>query len=118
MPAPLLDRMCAANETLAAALRRASDPAFVTTALDPALVARLGAAVAAVDCATAEASAEERAETRAHPAYAEYKDRLAQLHAALSLWQARLLAHRAQLDRKAQRVTAARHWAEAYNRTR
>ncbi len=90
----------------------------MTTALDPALVARLQAAVAAVDRATTAASAEDRAETRAHPAYAEYKDRLAQLHAALSLWQTRLLTVRAQLDRKSQRVTAARHWAEAYNRTR
>lgn len=118
MPAVLLDRIHAASETLAGALRQANDPAFVTTRLDPPLVASLQAAVAAVSLATTEASTEELAAIRAHPAYAEYLDRLAQLHAALVLWETRLLAHRAQLDRKSERVTTARHWAEAYNRTR
>jgi hypothetical protein len=118
MPAALLDRIRAASETLAGALRQANDPAFVATRLHPPLIAGLQAAVTAVDRAIAEASAKEAAEVRAHPAYAEYKNHLAHLHAALFLWQTRLLAHRAQLDRKSERVTAARHWAEAYNRTR
>lgn len=118
MPAALLERIRAASETVAGALRQANDPAFVATRLDPPLVASLQAAIAAVDRAIAEASAEEAAELRAHPSYAEYKDRLTHLHSVLFLWQSRLLAHRARLDRKSERVTAARHWAEAYNRTR
>lgn len=118
MPASLVEQFRVATEDLAAALNRANDPAFDTGVIDPALIARLRYAVAAVERATAEASPEERAEAQSHPAFAEYKDRLTQLYAALSVWQTRLLAHRAQLDRKSGRVTAARHWAEAYNRTR
>ena len=118
MPRALIDRIRAAGEELAGALRQSSDPAFDARALDPALVGRLQAAVATVECATANASSEERDEVRAHPAYAEYRELLAQLHAALSTWQSRLLTYRAQLDRKSERVSAARHWAEAYNRTR
>jgi hypothetical protein len=118
MPAALFDRIRAASEELAGALRQTSDPAFEARALDPALVGRLQAAVATVEYATKKASAEERDEVRAHPAYAEYRELLAQLHAALSTWQARLFTYRAQLDRKSERVSAASHWAEAYNRTR
>jgi hypothetical protein len=118
MPRTLIEQFREAGEELAAALNRAKDPAFETGALDPALVARLQVAVAAVERATAEASTEERAEAQSHPACAKYKDRLTELHAALVTWRTRLLAYRAQLDRKNQRVAAARHWAEAYNRTR
>ncbi|MDE3137265.1 MAG: hypothetical protein KGL59_11870 [Acidobacteriota bacterium] len=117
MAGRLLEQIGRASETITGALREANEPAFLTTTLDPDLVKRLQAAVTAVDRALAEASAEERSEACLHPAYAEYKDRLVQLHNALSLWQNRLLARRAELDKKTERVSAARRWAEAYNST-
>jgi hypothetical protein len=118
MDGGLLDRIRVASETIASALRQVDGPAFATTTPDPAVVDRLQVAVGSVDRAMAEASDKERAGVRVHPAYVEYKDRLGQLRDALSLWQNHLLAHRAELDRKAERVSAAHHWAEAYNRTR
>jgi hypothetical protein len=118
MAAGLPDQILGASETIDGALRQANDPAFVTVTLDSTLVARLQAVVVAVDRALAEASAEDREEARLHPAYVEYQVRLARLHAALSLWQNRLVTFRAQLDQKSKQVSAARRWAEAYNRTR
>lgn len=114
----LVEQFQKAGQELAAAMTRVHDPALQESAPDPALIARLQAAVAAVERATAEASPEERAAAESHPACAEYKDQLKQLYAALSVWQTRLLTYRSQLDRKTERVTAARHWAEAYDRTR
>lgn len=118
MPAPLVEQFRAAAEELAAVLRRTSDPAFEASALDPGLVGRLQAVLAGVARAVAVASPRERNDACAHPAHAEYLRRLAQLQAALPAWQSRLVGYRAQLERKSERVHAARHWAEAYNRTR
>lgn len=117
-PADLSQRILEANRELETALRMADNPRFDVRALDVALVRRLQEAVADVARASAEAPAEERKRARSGPTYHAYLENLARLGAMLDAWNESLLAFRAKLDRDGERLSAARNWAEAYNRTR
>jgi hypothetical protein len=118
MPTGLAERILASNRELEGALRLTEDPGFDVRVLDVAVVRRLQEAVADVARASAEASNEERERARSGPAYRIYLENLARLGAILDVWNERLLAYRAQLDRDGEHLRAARNWAEAYNRTR
>jgi hypothetical protein len=118
MAVALPDRVRAARQELAVALRLAEDPAFDPGTLDLALVQRLQSAVGAVALGMAQASADERDRERNDPEYRFYLEDLKRMGPVLDLWYERLLAHRSELDRARAHVDAANRWAEAYNRTR
>lgn len=114
----LLDCARAARKELAAAFDLTNDPSFDPRTILPSFIQQLQTVVNDVGRALAELSAEEREQAQSNPDYRAYLEDLARLRVLLNAWQSRLMIHRGQLDRDSQHISAARQWADAYNRTR
>lgn len=108
----------AARKELAAAFDLTNDPAFDPRTIQPTFVQQLQDVVNDVGRALGELSPEERKQAQSDPDYRAYLEDLARLRVLLNAWQSRLLSHRDELDRNSQRISAARQWADAFNRTR